>query len=67
MHWLYFSLIAVLCFIPCVFLAVKLKEATNKLISKEDIDESSPKSWPGDLVATLIFFIYSILVYRWMP
>lgn len=67
MDWFYFSLISVLCFIPSFFLAIKLKELTNKLISKEDIDESSPKSWPGDLMASSIFFIYAVLMFQWMP
>ncbi len=67
MDWFYFSLIGVLCFIPAFFLAIKLKAGINKLISNETIDESSPKSWPGDLAATLIFFFYSVLMYQWMP
>ena len=67
MDWFYFSLIGVLCFFPSFYIAIKLKELTNKLISKERIEESSPKSWPGDLMATLIFFIYSVLMYQWMP
>ena len=67
MNWTAYLIIGFILLFPSLWLAVKGKEWTNKLISKEHIEESSPWSWPGDIVATAVFFVYSVLMYAWMP
>lgn len=65
--WTVYLIVGFIALVPSLWLAVKGKEWTNKLLSKEQIEESSPKSWLGDLVATGVFFVYSVLMYLWMP
>jgi hypothetical protein len=67
LEWTLYLIVGFIALFPSLWLAVKGKQYTNKLISKEHIEESSPKSWPGDIVATAVFFVYSVLMFIWMP
>lgn len=67
MSWLTYMIIGFFTLLPTFWLALKGKVWTNQLLFKGDVDEGSPKSWLGDIVATGVFFVYSVVMYNWMP
>jgi hypothetical protein len=67
MNWFVYLLVGFIAIIPTFWLAIKGKEWTNKILFKNEVEESSPKSWPGDIVATAVFFVYSVIIFNYMP
>lgn len=62
-----FILLGFLGFIISIFLAIKTKEFTNKLLFKSEAPEWSYKSSIGDFLAIMVLYLYTVVMFKLMP